>query len=56
MGGLMVRVLVTNAVDHGFEPTTGQTKDNKNWCLLRFSLRLAWNRDNVITWGDMYIR
>jgi hypothetical protein len=25
--GVMVRVLVLSAVDHGFEPRSGQTKD-----------------------------
>jgi hypothetical protein len=28
-GGVMVKVLVSNPVDHGFEPQSGQTKDYK---------------------------
>ena len=28
-GGVMVSMLASSAVDHGFEPRTGQTKDYK---------------------------
>ena len=30
IGGVMVRVLASNAVDRGFEPLSGQTKDYTN--------------------------
>jgi hypothetical protein len=29
IGGIMVNVLASSAVDHGFEPRLGQTKDYK---------------------------
>jgi hypothetical protein len=29
IGGIMVSVLASSAVDHGFEPRSGQTKDYK---------------------------
>jgi hypothetical protein len=29
IGGVMVRVLASSVVDPGFEPRSGQTKDNK---------------------------
>ena len=29
IGGVMVSVLASSAVDRGFEPRSGQTKDNK---------------------------
>jgi hypothetical protein len=29
IGGVMVSMLDSSAVDHGFEPRSGQTKDNK---------------------------
>ena len=29
IGGIMVSVLASSTVDHGFEPQLGQTKDNK---------------------------
>ena len=53
----MVSVLVSSAVDHGFEPRSGQTKDYKigiccfsakHAVLRRKSKdRLAWNQNNV---------
>ena len=62
----MVSVLVSSAVDHGFEPQTGQTKDYKIGICCFFAkhaaLRrkskdwLARNQDNVFECGDMSIR
>jgi hypothetical protein len=61
----MVSVLASSAVDRGFEPRSGQTKNSKiSMCC--FSARhtvlgrkindwLAWNQDNVSEWGDMSI-
>ena len=35
IGGVMVRALASNAVDRGFQPRSGQTKENKiGICLL----------------------
>jgi hypothetical protein len=45
IGGVMVSVLASREVDHGFNPRSGQTKD---W--------LALNQDNVSEWDDMPIR
>jgi hypothetical protein len=63
--GVMVRVLASSAVDHGFESRLGQTKDNKIgiYCFSakQAALRrkskdwLAWNQNNVSEWGDMSI-
>ena len=63
----MVSVIASNAVDCGFEPRSGQTKDNKiQWYLLLLrhhaTLRrnskdwLARNQDNVSEWSDMSTR
>ena len=62
----MVSVLVSNAVDRGFEPQTGQTRGYKigmccffakNAALRKKSKEyLARNQDNVSEWGDMPIR
>ena len=57
IGGPMVSVLALSAVDHGFEPRSGQTKDYKIG-IHCFSAKhaasrrksknwLAWNQDNV---------
>ena len=59
----MVSVLASNAVDRGFEPQSGQTKDYKI-CICCFFARhvalrsknkhlLAENHDNVSEWGNM---
>ena len=67
IGGVMVSVLASNAVDRGFEPRSGQTKDYKiQWYLLLLrhhaALRrkskdwLARNQDNVSEWSDMSTR
>ena len=34
VGGVMVKVLASSAVDRGFEPRSGHTKDHKNLYLL----------------------
>jgi hypothetical protein len=62
----MISVLVTGAVDCGFKPRSGQTKDyeigiccfsTKHAALRRKSKDwLARNQDNVSEWGDMSIR
>ena len=62
----MVSVLTSSAVDRGFEPRSGQTKDYiigiccfsaKHAALRRKSKDwLAGNQDNVSEWGDMSIR
>ena len=61
----MVSVFVSSAVDRGFEPRSGLTKDNKiGMCC--FSAKhvalmskskdwLARNQNNVSEWGDMSI-
>jgi hypothetical protein len=62
----MVSVLVSSALDRGFQPRSGQTKDYKiSMCFFsakHAALRkkskdwLVRNRDNVSEWGDMSIR
>ena len=62
----MVSVLVLIVVDRGFEPRSGQTKDNKigiccfstKHTLLRRKSKdwLARNQDNEFDLGDMSIR
>jgi hypothetical protein len=65
IGGVMVSVLASSAVDRGFVPRSGQTKDYKI-CISCFSANhaglrrkskdwLARNQDNVSEWGDMSI-
>ena len=63
---VMVIVLASSAVDRGFEPRSGQTKDNKIgigcFSVKHAALRkkskdwLARNQDNVSEWGDMSFR
>ena len=59
-------VIVSSAVDRGFEPRSGHTKDYTNW-YCNFSGKHAalrskskdWsarNQGNVSEWGDMSIR
>ena len=65
IGCVMVSVLASSAVDRGFEPRSGQTKDNKiGMCCFsakRAALRrkekdwLARNQDNVSEYLDMSI-
>ena len=64
IGDVMVSVLASSAVDRGFEPRSGQTKDYKLG-ICCFSVKhaafrrkskgdwLARNQDNVSEWGDM---
>jgi hypothetical protein len=62
----MVSVLASSAVDRGFEPRSGQTKDNETgmccFSAKHAALRikgndwLARNQNNVSEWGDMSIR
>jgi hypothetical protein len=64
IGGVMVSVLVSCAVDRGFEPRSGQTKDYKiGICCLsakHAALRrktkdwLAWNKNNMSEWSDTF--
>ena len=66
IGGVMVSVLVSSAVDRGFEPRSGQSKDYyiaicclsaKHAALRRKSKDwLARNQDNVFEWDNMSIR
>ena len=66
ISGVMVSVLTVSAVNRGFEPRSGQTKDYKIGICCFFTkhatLRrkskdwLASNQDNVSEWGDMSIR
>ena len=62
----MVSVFASSAVDCGFEPRSGQTKDDKigiccfsaKHAALRRKSKdwLARHQDNVSEWGDMSIR
>ena len=66
IGGVMVSVLASSAVDRGFESRSGQTKDYtigicwfsaKHAALRRKSKDwLARNQDNVSEWSDMSTR
>jgi len=63
--GVIVSVLTSSAVDHGFEPWLSQTKDYKisiccfsaKHAVLRRKSKdwLARNQDNVFEWGYMSI-
>jgi len=66
IGGVMVSVLASSAVDRGFESRSGQTKDCKIGICFCLSAKLAalrrkskdWlamNQDNVSEWGNMSI-
>ena len=57
----MVIVLASSVVDRGFEPRSGQTKDNKiGICCLAHNIKEKdWstrNLDNVSEWSHMSIR
>ena len=66
IGGVMVSMLASGAVDRVFNPQLGQTKDYKiSICCFsakHTALRrksndwLAQSQDNVSEWGDMFIR
>ena len=63
IGGIMVSVIASSAVDRGFEPRSGQTKDYKigicyfsaKYAALRRKSKdwLAWNQNNVSEWSNM---
>jgi hypothetical protein len=63
IGGVMVSVLALSAVDRGFEPWSGQTKDYKigiccypaKHAALRRKSKdwLAQNQDNLSEWGTV---
>jgi hypothetical protein len=66
IGGVMVSVLISSAVDRRFEPRSGQTKDYKIG-ICCFSAKhaasrrkskdwLAWNQNIVSEWSDMSTR
>ena len=62
----MVNMLASSAVDRGFEPRSGQTKDYEIGMCCFSALHAAsrrkrkdWsarNQNNVSEWSDMYIR
>jgi len=64
IGGVILSVLASNPVDRGFEPRSGQTKDNKigiccfpaKHAALRRKVKdwLARNQNNVSEWSNMY--
>jgi hypothetical protein len=66
IGGVILSVFASNPVDRGFEPRSGQTKDNnigiccfpaKHAALRRkVKVWLARNQNNVSEWSDMYPR
>ena len=66
IGGVMVSVLTSSAVDRGFEPRSGQTKDYKigiccfsaKHAALRRKRKewLGRNQNNVSEWGDISTR
>jgi hypothetical protein len=66
IGGVMVSVLASSAVDRGFKPRSGQTKDYKigiccfsaKHAALRRKSKdwLARNQNNVSEWSDMSTR
>ena len=63
IGGVMVSMLTSSVIDRGFEPWSGQTKDNKigiccfsaKHAALRSKSKdwLAQNQDNVSKWRDI---
>ena len=66
IGGVMISVLASSAVDRWFEVRLGQIK-NYNIGVCCFSAKhetlrgkskdwLAWNQNNVSEWSDMSIR
>ena len=64
--GVMVSVFDSSAIERGFEPRSGQTKDYKigiccfsaKYAALRRKSKdwLARNQDNVSEWVDMSVR
>jgi len=63
IGGVIISILASSAVDRGFEPRSGQTKDYAIgfycFCVKYTALRrkskdwLALNQANVSEWGEM---
>ena len=61
----MASVLASSAIDRGFEPQSGQTKDYKIGICCLYSKHAAWrskskdwltrNQNNVSLWSDMSI-
>ena len=66
IGGVMVRVLTSSAIDRGFEPRSGKTKDYKigiccfsaKHAALRRKSKdwFARNQNNVSEWSDIFTR
>ena len=66
ISGIMVSMLASSAVDRGFKPRLGQTKDDKigiccfsaNHAALRRKSKdwLAWNQNNMSEWSAMSTR
>jgi hypothetical protein len=66
LGDVMLSMLASSTVDHGFHPRSGLTKDYKigtcSFSAKHAALRrknkdwLALNQDNVSEWSDMSIR
>jgi hypothetical protein len=59
ISGVMVSVLATRVVDHGFKSKSGKTRDYKIDSCCFFgkhpALRFARNQDNVSVWSTMPI-
>ena len=55
IGGAMITVLVSSAVDRGFEPRSGHTKDYKNGIFCFCKDGLARNKNNVSECDHMSI-
>ena len=66
IGGVMVSVLASSAIDRGFEPRSGQTKDYEiGICCFCAKYTTFWRKskdwltqiqDNVSEWSDMSTR
>ena len=66
IGGVMVSVLASSAIDHGFKPWSGQTKDYKiGICCFSAKHAALWrkskdwlarNQNNVSEWSDISTR
>ena len=66
IGGVMVSVLTSSAIDRGIEPRSGQTKDYKIGICCFSAKHIAlrrkskdWsarNQNNVFEWRDMFTR
>ena len=66
IGGIIVIVLASSAVDRGFEPRSSQAKDyNISMCcfsakqealMSKSNKLLISNKDNVLKWSDMSTR